>query len=124
MDYSRLEVLRDIITVDKFYKQMMNLHPNYCNIFELNRQLVLMNAFSKKTEEFNFAMKEHQDVNRILPTLTDARDVHRFIIRRMELLDIIEFHNKIPDNFPYTLQEMLDYIDYIDVGQKIIRSMI
>jgi hypothetical protein len=103
---------------------MLNLQPNYCNFFELNRQLILINEFAKKTEEFNFAAKEQQDINQFLPSVTDAKDIHRLIIRRMELLDIIEFHNKIPDNFPYTIQEMLEYIDYIEFCHKNIRSLI
>jgi hypothetical protein len=124
MNFSRLEILRDFIAVDKFYKQMMNLQVNYCNVFELNRQLVLLKEFAKKTEEFNFAAKEHQDINQFLPTVTDAKEIHRLIIRRMELLDIIEFHTKIPDNFPYTIQEMLEYIDYAEFCYKNVRSLI
>lgn len=118
MNSTRLEILRDFITIDKFYKQILILQPNYCNVFELNKQLFLVKEFSKKTEELNLALKEYHYINQFLPTVIEAKEVHRLIIRRMELLDIIELHNKIPDNFPYTLQEMLEYIDYTEYIHK------
>ncbi len=118
MDVSRLQVLASFIEVDRYYKQMMAINTNYCNIFELNRQIVLTRSFCQKSHEMNLAMKELYDINQTLPNTTDAQDIHRLIIRRMEVMDIIDFHNKIPENFNYSLQEVLYYTDYIENNFK------
>lgn len=122
MDLSipRLYILSMWIELDKNYTNMLSQNTNYFNFTELSRQMLLTSMFCKKQEEFIFAMREVERINQVLPTIVLTSEIERMTLRRNELSDFIGKQITPPEYFPYTLEEIISYIEKIEQQQRTI----
>jgi hypothetical protein len=108
------------IELDKNYTNMLSQNNNYINFTELSRQMLLTSMFCKRNQEFILAMREVEKINEILPTLVLSSEIERMMLRRIELSDFIGKQTTPPEYFPYSLEEIISYIERIEQQQKML----
>jgi hypothetical protein len=120
MNFSRLEILSEWIKLEKDYTRMLLTHKDYFNFPELNRQMFLTSLFCKKQQEMILAMREVEQINNLLPALTSFSDIEKMTMRRIELSDLLSSSITPPEYFPYSLEEIISYVDRIELHQKLL----
>jgi hypothetical protein len=117
---TRFQILNMWIELDKNYTAQLLLDKNYFNLSELNRQMFLTSLFCKQQQEMLLAMREVEQINTILPTLTSITDIEKTVSRRIVLSDLISFYTTPLENFPYSIEEIFLYVDKIELHQKML----
>jgi hypothetical protein len=119
-DLSRLQILSLWIELEKNYTAMLHINLNYMNHIELNRQMLLTSMFLTKQKEFLNSMNEVEEINGLLATAISPSDIEKLIIRRSQLSDFITYHITPPEYFPYSIDEIISYIEKIENHQKLL----
>jgi hypothetical protein len=117
---TRLQILSMWIELERNYALSLVANKDYFNFSELNRQMLLTLLFCKQQQEMILSMREVEQINNLLPTITCASKIEKMVMRRIELSDLILAHITPPDYFPYSLDEILSYIDKIELHQKML----
>ena len=82
--------------------------------------MLLTSLFCKQQEEMFIAMREVEQINAILPTLTFISDIEKMVMKRIALSDLILFYITPMENFPYSIDEIFSYVDKIELHQKML----
>jgi hypothetical protein len=117
---TRSQILSMWIELEKNYTSKLLLDKDYFNLSELNRQMFLTSLFCKQQQEMLLAMREVEQINNLLPTLTSIKDINNAVARRIALSDLISFYTTPLENFPYSIDEVFSYVDRIELHQKML----
>jgi hypothetical protein len=117
---TRFQILVMWIELEKNYATQLLLDKDYFNFAELNRQMFLTSLFCKQQQEMLLAMREVEQINNILPTLTSIKDINETVSRRIALSNLISFYTTPLENFPYSIEEVFSYVDRIELHQKML----
>jgi hypothetical protein len=118
LNLSRLQVLSMWIELDRKYTSALILNKDYFNYEELKQQMLLTSLYLQKNQEMILAMREVEQINQLLPSLTSASEIEQTILRRTTLSDLIHFHTTVNDYFPYSIEEIFSYVEKIELHQK------
>lgn len=118
LNLSRLQILSMWIELDRKYTSALILNKDYFNHEELKQQMLLTSLYMQKNQEMILAMRAVEQINQLLPSLTNASEIEQTILRRTALSDLINFHTTVNDYFPYSIEEIFSYVEKIELHQK------